>query len=133
MAGDNWELPKPIFRTSDGVAASARPMEPDAFVEPGTLPSEVEENLSLLYLPPDPPLSDEQPFVPKVDVEEQPFISEQLTAERIVSALPDSADTTKKKGTSFFGILIVFFVILAALGAILYYLLFMRQPTDTTF
>jgi hypothetical protein len=133
MAGDNWELPKPIFRTSDGVVILARPGEPESFVEPDTLSPDIEENLSALYLPPDITPSDEQPFVPKVEVEEQPYISEQLTAERIVNVLPGSAETTKKQGRSYLGILVVLFVVLTILVAILYYIFLMRQPADTTF
>ncbi|HMT09647.1 MAG TPA: hypothetical protein PKA82_16730 [Pyrinomonadaceae bacterium] len=135
MAGDNWELPKPIFRSSEGTEAGvAATPEVSDFIEPDTLVPVADGNLSSLYSPPDEtPDEAPQPAAASVVVEEQPFISEQLTAERIVPEIPASAKPAKKTGSSFGTILAILFLILAALVAVLYYVFFIRQPADTTF
>lgn len=135
MAGDNWELPKPIFRTSEGstaaVAKASKSVEPIASDE---LTLDADENLSSLYLPPEPVQAGAMPpEVASVEIEEQPFISEQLTAERIVTALPEDSNPIKRSGSAFATILLVLFLVLAALVAAVFYVFFIRQPADTTF
>ena len=134
MASDDWELPKPIFRTSEGtVASTSTPTEHTDFVEPDTLSPDSEENLSSLYLPPEPsPNREPQPGA-AVMIEEQPFVSEQVTADRIVPVLPENAVPPKKQGSSFTTILLLLLLVLVALFAVLYYVFFIRQPADTTF
>ena len=134
MASDNWELPKPIFRSTDGTnAGNAQPEVHSQFVEPDTLSPDMDENLSSLYLPPEHSQSAEMPSAIAVEIEDQPQISEQLAADSIVPVLPENAKPIKKQGSSFAGILLVLFIVLAALVAALYYVFFIRQPADTTF
>ncbi len=136
MAGDNWELPKPVFRTSEGSDAAARPVSAaKAPIVAGSDIStpEVQENLSTLYAPPEEVASDVGVAPPIVEIDEQPAISEQLTAERIVPVLPPSAKPVKKSGSSFMVILLAVFAMLAVLLLAVIYVLFIRQPADTTF
>jgi len=137
MAGDNWELPTPIFRSSEGTNVIAAKVSPPVgvpeFDEPDTLSPDSDDNLSSMYAPPDDQMSEAPLVEPTVEVEEQPFISEQLTAERITPMMPETAKPAEKKGSSFVTVLLLLFLFLAALVAALYYVFFIRQPADTTF
>ncbi len=137
MAGDNWELPKPVFRTSEGSdAAAASPVSAaKASVVAGSDSStqDVQENLSTLYAPPEEAVGDVGVAPPIVEIDEQPPISEQLTAERIVPVLPPPAKPAKRSGSSFMFIVLAVFALLAVLLLAVIYVLFIRQPADTTF
>ena len=140
--GDNWELPKPVFRSSSGSLPQDFParvgIEEQPQVEVKT-PDEGDQILSSLYARPeeksedvltaDPP----EPSPAMVDIEPQPVISEQFTVDEIDSPAP--AKPAKNGGSGFAMLLIGVTVLIAVVGGILaiVYFLFVRNPPDPTF
>ena len=140
--GDNWELPKPVFRSSSGSLPQDFParvgVEEQPQVEVKT-PDEGEQILSSLYARPeeksedvltaDPP----EPSPAIVDIEPQPLISEQFTVDEIDS--PAFAKPAKNGGSGFAMLLIGVTVLIAVVGGILsiVYCLFVRNPPDPTY
>ncbi len=139
---DNWELPTPVFRSSSGSLPQDFPARVGAG-SPGqaaaNAPDEGDQILSSLYAPPDEtaeqPVVDDPPQVAPaiVDIEPQPFISEQFSAEEIDTLAPDKPVKKRRTGSVF---LVVATVILTAIitGILaLVYILFIRTPPQTTF
>jgi len=144
--GDNWELPKPVFRSSSGSLPEGFPARVGADAPPQSepkAPSADDQILSSLYAPPgetaeniavpEPP-----PVAPAVvDIEPQPFISEQFGAEEIDTLPPNKPQQkpVKKKGSGSAFLLVALAIVLALIGGILavIYILFFRNPPETTF
>ncbi len=144
--GDNWELPKPVFRSSSGSLPEDFPTRAGADSPPqaeAKLPNVDDQILSSLYAPPgetaknitDPEPSPTAPSI--VDIEPQPFISEQFGAEEIDTLPPNKepGKPVKKKGSGSAFLLIALAILLALIGGILavIYILFFRNPPETTF
>lgn len=139
---DNWELPKPIFRTSSGSLPQDFPTRV-GFESPGqasaSVSDEGEQILSSLYAPPDETVG--QPIVPEPppaasampEIEPQPFISEQFNAEEIDTLAPDK--TVKKGRASSVFLIVATMILVAIVTGILavVYILFFRTPPETTF
>ena len=138
MGENNWELPKPVFRSSSGSLPSDLPGLMESAESPTAAVDGDQEILSTLYAPPDgladatdiavPPVSQQQAIEP------QPYISEQFTVAEATSAVTVTAKpTTAKKGGNVVAIAIVLTLLLIfTLLAIAYFLL-IRQPQQTTF
>lgn len=137
-------MPEPIFRRSEG--ESVKPSESEGLdpepdtLEPGFSPppdpeadiQNVQPNaapddpLALLYAPPDIVIGAQEvptpaPPIPVAEVEPQPYISEQLTAEEIVA---ETAPPRKKRsGCSFLSVigLLVLLGIAGGIVAVGYY------------
>ena len=140
--GDNWELPKPVFRSTSGslpqdfvgrVGSEARPQAE------AKAPNADDQILSSLYAPPDetveePVVHEPPPTLPSVDIEPQPVISEQFSVDEIDTIAPDKPVKKKKRlGSAMLLVALVF--LLAVLGTILglIYVLFFRNPAQNTF
>lgn len=138
MGENNWELPKPVFRSSSGSLPSELPGLRERAGVPTAAIDGDQEILSSLYSPPDdladapeiavPPLPQRQAAEP------QPYISEQFTVAEATSPITVTAKPmTQKKGGNVVAIAIVFTLLLIfTLLAIAYFLL-IRQPQQTTF
>lgn len=140
--GDNWELPKPVFRSTSGSLPQDFPARAGTDAQPRPepkAPDEGDQILSSLYAPPDDKADDpvaEQPpttSTASVDIEPQPLISEQFTVDEIDS--PSPAKPSKKGSSGIAMLLIGISVLLAIVGGVLavVYLLFVRNPPDSTF
>lgn len=139
---DNWELPKPVFRSTSGslpqdfverVGADAPPRA-DA-----EAPNAEDQILSTLYAPPDetveaPVVYEAPPTLPSVaDIEPQPVISEQFSVDEIDTVAPEKP--VKNSGSGSAMLVIGTLVVLAIVGGILalVYVLVFRRPPETTF
>lgn len=140
--GDNWELPKPVFRSSSGSL-------PQDFVEriagsqtgqPVPAAPDADDNkLSSLYAPPD-ELSEtipdhQEPIPSSIDsIEPQPLISEQFNTDEIDTLAPNKPEPKKGGSGSTFFVMgtVVFFAFIAAILALVYFFFF-RNPPETTF
>lgn len=137
--GDNWELPKPVFRSTSGslpqdfverVGTDARPRAE------AKAPNADDQILSSLYAPPDknvdePVVYEAPPTLPSVsDIEPQPVISEQFTAGEIDTITP--AKPVKKSGSGSAFLLVTLALLLAIIGGALalIYILFYRSSPD---
>lgn len=145
--GDNWELPKPVFRSSSGSLPQDFPARAGVDAQPqaeAKAPDEGDQILSSLYAPPDEKAEEPIAAEPKtpspagidpvgVDIEPQPFISEQFSVEEIDTPAPEKP--TKKGSSGFAMLLIGITALIAIVGGILavVYFLFVRTPPDPTF
>lgn len=129
MAGENWEMPKPIFRTSEGrpigVSDSRDQMD---FAEPDTLSPDIVQD------PTDVPGSPDSELIEKAGA--ATAVHENASEhfpERIPSDAFNNAESVKKSGISFSTVLLLLVILLSAVALGLYYVLLIRQPVDTTF
>ncbi len=140
--GDNWELPKPVFRSTSGslpqdfverVGTDARPQAE------AKAPHADDQILSSLYAPPDEKVEESSvheppPTLPSVaDIEPQPVISEQFSVDEIDTVAPDKP--AKKGGSGSAMLVIGTLLIMAIIGGILalVYVLVFRRPPETPF
>lgn len=136
--GDNWEMPKPIFRQSSGSLPKgfAKKIERSDRPEPEiNTPDAPDDILATLYAPPDDPV-DTPPIVPAIapgaDIEPQPSITEQFTVEE--TPREPAAKVRPKRG--FFGkislVIGVLIMLAVAIGfVLLIYFLFFYSATQT--
>ena len=139
MSDNKWTMPEPVFRSSTGELVrpgEAEPIDP----EPDTLqPEAPDEEEVVLELPDDPlaklyapPAGTAEPtppapaaaHVPPVEIEPQPFISEEFTAEIDIAEVRP-ADPKRSSG-SVVAALVFFALAAIVVGfiAIVYYLFF---------
>lgn len=134
MAGDNWEMPKPIFRTSEGrplgVSDSHDQMD---FVEPDTLSPDFAQDPTNGPGSPDSEPIERTSSATTGDENASEHGPELRYPERIPSNAPNNADSVKKSGFSFATVLLLLLLLLSAVALGLYYVLLNRQPVDTTF
>lgn len=137
--GDNWEMPKPIFRQTSGSLPKGfvKKLQGSEAAEPETnTPDAPDAILASLYAPPDDPVGT-PPIVPAiapgVDIEPQPSITEQFTVEE---ALCEPAAKVKRK-RGFFGkiFLVLGVLILLTIGfvALILYVFFYFQTQTNNF
>ena len=142
MSDNKWTMPEPVFRSSTGELVRpgvAEPIDP----EPDTLQPEApdedevvlelpDDPLAKLYAPPEgmaepkPPASaaPAAAHVPAVEIEPQPFISEEFTAEIAVAEVRPAGP--KRSSGSVVAALVFFALAAIVVGfiAIVYYLFF---------
>jgi hypothetical protein len=139
MSDNKWTMPEPVFRSSTGELVrpgEAEPIDP----EPDTLqPEAPDEEEVVLELPDDPlaklyappagmaepkPSAPAAAHVPPVEIEPQPFISEEFTAEIDIAEVRP-ADPKRSSG-SVVAALVFFALAAIVVGfiAIVYYLFF---------
>ncbi|MBK6749378.1 MAG: hypothetical protein IPG67_05050 [Acidobacteria bacterium] len=140
--GDNWELPKPVFRSTSGSLPQDFPARAGADAQPqaaARVPDEGDQILSSLYAPPsetveEPAAPEPPPTAPAiVEIEPQPFISEQFSTEEIVTLAPDKP--VKKGGAGKTFLVVAAMILIGVVTGILalVYLLFIRTPSESTF
>lgn len=140
--GDNWELPKPVFRSSSGSLPQDFPARVGADAPPpaeAKAPDEGDQILSTLYAPPEEVVEDpvvaepQQTATPIDDIEPQPFISEQFTVDDVAPTVAEKAAKKGGSGSAFLmvGIALILAMILGVLAIV--YFLFFRSPPDATF
>jgi hypothetical protein len=137
---NNWTMPEPIFRQSDGEAVKQQGSlgadpEQDKFSPDLQTAAAPDDPLALIYAPPEvviapPTQPTPAPPVPVSAVQPQPFISEQFTAERIIA---ESKKPAKKRSMRAVVILLVMLLVLGvvAVAAVVLYLRFFAGTANT--
>lgn len=141
--GNNWEMPEPIFRRSTGELVKPKddqgydPEHDTLEPSPPAASGAADDPLARLYAPPDAvtetPSPGPSPADAPIDLEPQPLISEEFTADRIV--IDEILPKAKRSGRPVFFTLglIVVIGVLAVFIALVYYLFFMGRPNTGGF
>lgn len=149
-------MPEPIFRRSEGESVKpsesegidpepdtlepgfSPPPDPEAEMENGQPNAAPDDPLALLYAPPDVVIGAQDaptpaPPVPIAEVEPQPYISEQFTAEKIV--VETAPPPKKRSGCSILSVmgLVVLFGIVGGIVAVVYYFYFAGRGGSSPF
>lgn len=121
--GDNWEMPEPVFRSSEGeyVAASKHSamelpygsehetLEPAAEPQPNETSDDRPEMdaLASLYEPPDELAPGDgtipEPNAAVEEIQEQPFVSEEFSADELLVGLPTESSSAVANGPAVSG------------------------------
>lgn len=144
---DPWQMPEPVFRTSEGEIVEARPRSEAAPIE-NAAPSEDAAALEALYAPPDeikPADTGSEPEAVPIAaapaapagkeaggaITDQPYVSEEYDVEEINAAVVAATPARKSKGSLIFKLLAAAVVLGALAVAVIFlaWFLFMR-PTE---
>ena len=144
---DPWQMPEPVFRTSEGEIVEARPRIEAAPIE-NSAPSEDVAALEAIYAPPDEVKPEntesEREAMPVAAapagpagkeaggaITDQPYVSEEYDVEEINAAVASATPRKKSKGSLIFKLLAAAIVLGALAVAVIFlaWFLFMR-PTE---
>ena len=132
-AAASWEMPAPIFRVSEGV--EVKKTVPEAAADSNGDGAVSDEALAKLYAPPE---SESEPdsvkaeaapaAPPAVDIQPQPYISEEFTLNDIPEpiATEKKGDPTLRKLMAGFGLFCMVLFIIAFIGVV-YFLFFYKS------